>query len=464
MEEPFDQLSKALAEGVSRREAFRRAGGLLLGAVLASLGLDRLAWGQTDPCLAVCAYYLVRERSSYKGCLKDCRKCEKRGRDGCRSPQGRCCPKGAVCCGAQACCGENDVCCAGSVEIDGVDVEAGTCCHQNGPKKDCCHLEPLPGKTSNFCVDLKTDESHCGDCNTNCADTSSRRPPLCCDGDCCREGEECCRGDRGIGVCTNIVTNFHHCGSCHHECRSDEICKGRVCLRVTCPAETPFACRGPAANNGEYECCRRKEDCGNGACARVCPSDASVKPCMDANGIVTDCCEPNQVCANGKCEDECLPGLTVCLNENSVAQGCCKPGEICTLGFCVTCPPDWTFCGTPSSSYAGNGACIPPPVDPDVPDFEEWACCPWLFGQVVTEAYLHRRPEDAAPPPNELACCDSPDPNVLPTACRSDEKCCWAQGEFPDGTPGQPFPVCCPPDSPFFRYQCQPPVGCILVH
>jgi hypothetical protein len=43
MENRFDDLAKAMAGGMSRREALRAVGGGLFGAVLASLGLK--AWG-----------------------------------------------------------------------------------------------------------------------------------------------------------------------------------------------------------------------------------------------------------------------------------------------------------------------------------------------------------------------------------------------------------------------------------
>jgi hypothetical protein len=341
MEEPFDQLSKALAEGMQRREALRRAGGLLLGAMAASLGLERFAWGQSDYCTSLCQGLSGRKRTQ---CRRDCANCEGRDRQECFAGHHHaliCCAAGATCCGGTSgqCCAPSELCCPGTGSLDYV----GHCC--KGKKPDCCH-SPFGAP---FCTNTKTDPRCCGGTLHQDCTTLPDANGTCCNGECCKNGEECCTSKTGGQFCVNTRTDYRHCKHCNHQCRDDEICKGGDCLRVTCPAETPFVCRGTAANNGEYECCVRKEDCGNGACAKVCPSDAGVKPCPDANGVVTDCCEPNQVCANGKCEDECLPGLTVCLNENGVAEGCCKPGEICTLGSCVTCPQDWTFCGTPSS-------------------------------------------------------------------------------------------------------------------
>jgi hypothetical protein len=45
MEHQFDELAKALAEGMSRREALRRVGSVLTGALLTAAGLGS-AWGQ----------------------------------------------------------------------------------------------------------------------------------------------------------------------------------------------------------------------------------------------------------------------------------------------------------------------------------------------------------------------------------------------------------------------------------
>ena len=53
MEHPFDDLAKALAGGMSRREAFRRFGGGLIAGVLAVAGLA--AQGQDNDCGKFCA-------------------------------------------------------------------------------------------------------------------------------------------------------------------------------------------------------------------------------------------------------------------------------------------------------------------------------------------------------------------------------------------------------------------------
>src|SRR5437868_9401532 len=89
MENSFDELSKALAGGISRREAFRRAGGLLAGAMLASLGLERFARAAPIDCDQACSKSQMRAvclrtdcanftGAALQACLVDCIRIRKR--------------------------------------------------------------------------------------------------------------------------------------------------------------------------------------------------------------------------------------------------------------------------------------------------------------------------------------------------------------------------------------------------
>ena len=52
MDKQFDELSKSLAEGVSRREAVRKFGAVLAGVLLAVVGLStQEASAQKGPCV-----------------------------------------------------------------------------------------------------------------------------------------------------------------------------------------------------------------------------------------------------------------------------------------------------------------------------------------------------------------------------------------------------------------------------
>ena len=72
------------------------------------------------------------------------------------------------------------------------------------------------------CVNLKTNERHCGSCRNRC--TSNQR---------------CCNGR-----CVNLKKNEHHCGSCGHRCAEGEECIDGVCGGggPTCTPSCPEGC------------------------------------------------------------------------------------------------------------------------------------------------------------------------------------------------------------------------------
>jgi hypothetical protein len=60
------------------------------------------------------------------------------------------------------------------------------------------------------CVDLKTNERHCGSCRNRCA-----------------SNQRCCNGH-----CINPQKNENHCGSCGHRCAQGSECMGGTCSAV----------------------------------------------------------------------------------------------------------------------------------------------------------------------------------------------------------------------------------------
>ncbi len=130
----LDELSKALASGVSRRDVLKRIGAGLTGAVLASVGTRR-ATAAPSTCAVFCAE-VTQSGPANAQCRQACRQC---GNDPsllcggfgrpfiCCAPNSSCCfsQTGEFCCpSGTECCGEG--CCA-----------SGTCCFtQDGPT--CC--------------------------------------------------------------------------------------------------------------------------------------------------------------------------------------------------------------------------------------------------------------------------------------------------------------------------------------
>ena len=98
MAEHFDELTKALASGVSRRDALTRFVGGLFGGLLAAVGLGKTAGAQAaGTCPAYCRSIGLTPGggNAFGKCVSNCAKC----RDA-----------GGTECGATGCCQGTDVC------------------------------------------------------------------------------------------------------------------------------------------------------------------------------------------------------------------------------------------------------------------------------------------------------------------------------------------------------------------
>lgn len=128
MEHQFDELAKALAEGMSRREALRRVGGGLAAALLVSLGWSREAWGETRAaCKSLCAGLKGKHGNQ---CISVCMSCSSAS-----------CVTGSP--GAKTC----------------LHCTGGKIC-SNGTCECPLTLSPCDGG----CVDTATDTYNCGAC------------------------------------------------------------------------------------------------------------------------------------------------------------------------------------------------------------------------------------------------------------------------------------------------------------
>ena len=88
------------------------------------------------------------------------------------------------------------------------------------------------------CVNLKTNERHCGSCRNRCRSTQT-----------------CCNGN-----CVNLQRSERHCGSCGNRCPAGSECVGGTCSAV---ATTLFGCLCNDTSGGgnitRFVC--RSEDC-----------------------------------------------------------------------------------------------------------------------------------------------------------------------------------------------------------
>lgn len=166
-------------------------------------------------------------------------------------------------------CGSNDACCSGN-------CERGKCACASG-KTRC----------GGRCVDLRSNETHCGACDRPCPEGKQCRHGVCtCSpfGAACRDNTSCCSGNCVGGACAcraihtrcgkrcvDLRWDIENCGACGQACpRSNDIGLTRVCRAGTCVC-TP----GTADCGGNGICVDLNNDPANcGACGRSCPSSA----------------------------------------------------------------------------------------------------------------------------------------------------------------------------------------------
>jgi hypothetical protein len=87
------------------------------------------------------------------------------------------------------------------------------------------------------CVNLKTNERHCGSCSNRCRSTQT-----------------CCKGR-----CVNLQRNERHCGACFNPCAEGEECVDGVCEEPSCG---PTNCAGCCDSNGVCQPGTENTACG----------------------------------------------------------------------------------------------------------------------------------------------------------------------------------------------------------
>ena len=132
--ERLDELSKLLAESVSRRESLRSIGAVLAGAVLSSLGVGTAWAARPDRCRAFCRW--CSNKAQRNQCLAACRACNGNTSRLCGS------------CGTYVCCPTGTACCN------------GTCTALNSDPNNC-------GACGNVCAGIDAD-LYAGDMQCGC--------------------------------------------------------------------------------------------------------------------------------------------------------------------------------------------------------------------------------------------------------------------------------------------------------
>jgi hypothetical protein len=175
------------------------------------------------------------------------------------------------------------------------------------------------------CVDLKTNERHCGSCRNRCGTKQT-----------------CCGGR-----CVNLKRSERHCGRCSNRCAEGQECVEGMCsggepiCNPPCP-EGEECVQGTCCPNAQVcstlttlTCCAEGEDCIQGGVCQVCPPGEPVcTGCACETVACTDTCNPNTI-SGGVCYDDadgvgtiCACGFGQCTDDCSV---CTSLGLTCAL-------------------------------------------------------------------------------------------------------------------------------------
>lgn len=164
-------------------------------------------------------------------------------------------------------CASGELVCGGTcLDVQSDNAHCGDCTVRCGDTEHCVKGQCRPGCAPNetacagHCVDLTTDPSSCGACGNACGDRVSCIGGVC--GDRCAKGQLLC-GDSG--PCINAMTDNANCGACGVQCGAGRACVGGTCL-APCEAGASYC-----GADGGYTCMDTTRDPKNcGRCGHDC--------------------------------------------------------------------------------------------------------------------------------------------------------------------------------------------------
>src|SRR5690606_33805289 len=89
----------------------------------------------------------------------------------------------------------------------------------------------------NDCVDTLADRNHCGGCGESCNGLAgdSGAGPACVAGDCvCPDALTMCSNPEGFPICVDLDTDERHCGDCDEPCSVGQECVEGDCEDIMC--------------------------------------------------------------------------------------------------------------------------------------------------------------------------------------------------------------------------------------
>ena len=196
------------------------------------------------------------------------------------------------------------------------------------------------------CVDLNSDPSHCGACNTVCTGSD-----VCADGTCqasCNNSETSCNG-----ACVDLTTSFDNCGSCGTTCNDASVCTFDMCTSSACTNQS-----GAQACNDGKDCttdtCDPVDGCQSenitvGQVLALCPAVLLVDTtthCLFCNTNLVPVTSQQGICAavpldNFSCTEPCPvdyndANATAAFDSDAVQAA---QDSLCTTSCAGTCDP-----------------------------------------------------------------------------------------------------------------------------
>jgi hypothetical protein len=193
-------------------------------------------------------------------------------------------------------------------------------CIRRGDDKVCACPQGQ-SRCGDRCVNLKTNENHCGSCAKRCG-----------------SNQTCCNGN-----CVNLQRKERHCGSCFNRCDEGEECVRGVC-QGRCPSCTTL-CGGECVSN----VCPPGQFFNLSFCECRCPVDTT----LCGGNCVPNCTSEAQTlnCSNCQCEGGACPSGSTEVFLSDFGSICCPNAQVCGTGGATVC------CNSPGTTCVNGPFC-----------------------------------------------------------------------------------------------------------
>jgi len=404
----FDQITKSLASGLSRRQMIKGAAGALGALVGIRHEADAACRTIRHPCEGTqqCCTGLSCVEASFEG---QSERCCPPGQSGCGlgcCPIGQCCQQGNLqvclaagqCCTAATCPTPTNPCkvatCTAGV-CGEANIANGTSCNDGNActSGDTCQAGVCTGGTSVVCTAL--DQCHdvgvCDPATGICSNPNKTNGTSCNDGNACTTGDTCqagiCTGgtatvctaldqchDAGVcdpatGICSNPEKANGTSCSDNNACTQTDTCQAGVCTPGTNVVCSPLdqchvagvcdpatgLCSNPTAADGttcdDGDACTQTDTCVAGVCTGSDPVICTASDQCHVPGV----CDPD----TGTCSNPDAPEGTTCSDGNACTQTDTCVAGVCTGGNPVVCTAS-DQCHVPGVCDTTTGICSNP--------------------------------------------------------------------------------------------------------